>query len=111
MNTVSAKQGDFSIIVTTMKTERQARALAAEILKEKLAACVQIQKIESFYRWKDKIEHGNEHILTIKTQTSLFSALSEIIKKNHDYQTPEIIQIPILDGMPEYLGWIKDMTS
>ncbi|MDR2268152.1 MAG: divalent-cation tolerance protein CutA [Holosporaceae bacterium] len=111
MDAIPSKQNDFSVVITTTETKQQAKALANKILEERLAACVQVQKIESFYRWKDKIERGSEYLLAIKTKSSLFQALSEAIRENHDYQTPEIIQIPILNGLPEYLAWINDITS
>ncbi|GHU14591.1 hypothetical protein FACS189449_11480 [Alphaproteobacteria bacterium] len=46
----------------------------------------------------------------IKTRSDLFAELSEFIKENHDYQVPEIVQIPITNGSNEYLSWIKKVT-
>jgi periplasmic divalent cation tolerance protein len=76
-----------------------------------LAACVQIQQIESFYAWVDNIEHGNEHLLAIKTKATLFEDLSRFILQNHDYHIPEIVQIPIEKGSGPYLEWIEAATK
>jgi periplasmic divalent cation tolerance protein len=100
-----------SIVLTTVNDARQSEALSGKILEKKLAACVQIQKIKSFYRWQGKVEHNDEYLLLIKTRSGLFAELSAFIKENHSYQTPEIVELPIENGSDEYLGWIRDETS
>jgi periplasmic divalent cation tolerance protein len=102
---------NYSVVLTTTKHQSEAEALAEKILEQKLAACVQIQRIKSFYNWNEKIEHNEEHLLLIKTRASLCSRLSEFIRQNHDYQMPEVVQIPIAGGSPEYLDWINAATS
>jgi periplasmic divalent cation tolerance protein len=104
-------QSNFAIVLTAVVTEQQAEALAQRMLERKLAACIQIQKIKSYYRWNDKIAHDNEYLLLIKTKTNLFSDLSEFIKKNHSYETPEIIQIPIISGSNKYLEWMESVLN
>jgi periplasmic divalent cation tolerance protein len=100
---------DFIIVLTTIETKQQAEDLAQKILEAKLAACVQIQKIQSRYWWNGKIECCNEYLLSIKTRADLFAELSEFIGKNHSYEIPEIVQIPIIDGSSEYLNWMESV--
>lgn len=100
-------KSDFVIVLTTIETKRQAELLARKMLEEKLAACVQIQKTQSRYWWNGKIECGDEYLLAIKTRGDLFAELSEFIKKNHSYETPEIVEIPMTIGSTEYLSWIE----
>ena len=99
------------IVQTTIGSKKEAKELAQKILEEKLAACVQIQKIESSYWWKGEIECSDEYLLSIKTKTDLFYNLFEFIQKNHHYETPEIIQIPITYGSDAYLEWIESYTK
>jgi periplasmic divalent cation tolerance protein len=49
-------------------------------------------------------------MLFIKSKTALFDEIKAAIKENHSYEVPEIIQIPITDGLPEYIKWIGDCT-
>jgi uncharacterized protein involved in tolerance to divalent cations len=42
-------QSNFTIVLTAVEIGQQAENLAQKILEEKLAACVQIQKIKSSY--------------------------------------------------------------
>jgi periplasmic divalent cation tolerance protein len=104
-------QSDFIIVLTTVETEQQAEDLAQKVLERRLAACVQIQKIKSRYWWNGKIQHSDEYLLSIKTRANLFSKLSEFIKENHPYETPEIVQIPIVAGSDEYFEWIESALN
>ncbi|MDR1890895.1 MAG: divalent-cation tolerance protein CutA [Puniceicoccales bacterium] len=104
-------KSDYIIVLTTVGSKELAETLAKDIILERLAACVQIQQIESFYAWADKVEHGDEYLLTIKTRATLFEDLSQFILKNHDYKIPEIIQIPIMQGSKPYLEWLKAATK
>ncbi|MDR1528658.1 MAG: divalent-cation tolerance protein CutA [Puniceicoccales bacterium] len=104
-------QSDCIIVLTTVGSRELAENLAKGVIAERLAACVQIQRIESFYAWMDNIEHGSEHLLSIKTKATLFEDLSRFILQNHDYRIPEIVQIPIVKGSEPYLEWIKAATK
>lgn len=85
--------------------ERIARALVAE----QLAACVNLLPgVASIYRWKGKIEHDNEVLLLIKTRCALLPRVIGSIRPQHPYELPEIIAVPITDGLPDYLRWIDN---
>ena len=97
-----------SIVIVTCPDKETAKSIAKLLVEERLAACVQIFPIESIYSWEGKIFDENEIMLFLKTKTSLFKKVFGFIRKNHSYDVPEIIQIPITDGLPEYLNWIGD---
>ncbi|MDR1173367.1 MAG: divalent-cation tolerance protein CutA [Puniceicoccales bacterium] len=104
-------QSDYIIVLTTVSSGKLAEDLAKGMVGERLAACVQIQQIESFFGWADDIEHSNEYLLVIKTKAVLFEDLSRFILQNHDYRIPEIVQIPIVEGSKPYLEWIGAVTK
>ena len=95
--------------MTTTETKEQAQAMARYLVEEKLAACVQIlDGIESTYLWKGKIECAKEFLCRIKTRKDLFEQVETAIKKNHPYETPENIAIPIVKGSADYLKWLDE---
>ena len=96
----------YSMIITTFPNKEAAKQTAKRLVENRLAACVQIVPIESVYLWQDEICDENEVMLLIKSQTRLFDKIAGAIKGNHTFEVPEIIQIPITDGLPEYLKWI-----
>jgi len=81
--------------------------LAEALVEEKLAACVQVSSpVTSVYRWEGKIEHSQEVLLFVKTETGRIRSIKEFLLKEHPYEVPEFITLPITDGLPRYLKWI-----
>jgi len=105
------KENGYSIIITTTADKDSARKIAKLLVEKRLAACVQMFPIESIYYWQDKICEENEITLFIKSKTALFEEIKAAIRENHVYEVPEIIQIPITNGLPEYLKWIDDCAG
>jgi periplasmic divalent cation tolerance protein len=78
----------------------------------RLAACANIVKsIRSIYRWEGKIEDSAEALMVVKTKSELFESLAGKVRELHSYSVPEIIAIPVLKGLEDYLGWIKAETG
>ncbi|NTV47681.1 MAG: divalent-cation tolerance protein CutA [Chlorobiales bacterium] len=100
----------YSVVITTCASQEDAEALASKIIENKLAACVQLSNIQSYYVWNDAVSHDLEVKLSIKTRHELYDELEAFIKKNHSYQVPEIIEIPIYSGSKAYLNWIDGAT-
>ncbi len=100
---------DNVVIMVTASSRRECRKIARRLIEEKLAACVNItQPIQSVYRWEGKVQQSKEFLLFIKTRRELFPQVKTEIALIHSYHTPEIICLPIIDGSPNYLQWIRD---
>jgi periplasmic divalent cation tolerance protein len=102
---------DFGMMLTTLPTREEAVRLAKLLIEEKLAACVQLLPIESFYIWQGATQNDPEILLLIKTRTALFERTIARIKEVHPYSVPEIVALPFTSGFAGYLGWIEDVTS
>lgn len=100
----------YCLVLTTTSTSSQAEELAKGIVERRLAACVQVQQITSFYTWNGESCTSPECILLIKTRLDRYSALETFVLEQHCYETPEIIQIPITAGFSGYLRWIDECT-
>jgi len=110
MGEKSCKESGHSIIITTTADKDTAKGIAKLLVEKRLAACVQIFPIESVYSWQGKVCESNETTLFVKSRTGLFDEVKAAIVEAHSYEVPEIIQIPITGGLPEYLNWIDDCT-
>jgi len=100
------------LVLTTAGSRDEAQRIARALVDRRLAACVNIvPKIESIYRWKEKVEQADEWMLLIKTTTAAFEHVRDTIKELHSYELPECICIEIEDGSAEYLKWISESVS
>ena len=101
----------YCMILTTCPNKGEAEALGTKLVEKRLAACVQLSDVTSFYTWKDKACCDPEIRLVIKTQQSLYRSVEQFIKRHHSYDVPQIIQVPIIEGEKEYLDWIRQNTG
>lgn len=99
-----------TIVKTTCASKDEARYIANVLVKEKLAACVQLNEIESTYFWKDEICSDNETLLSIKTKKELFLKVQSRILELHSYDIPQIIELEISNISEDYLKFIKENT-
>ena len=100
------------LVFTNLPDVDAARAMAARLVEQHLAACVNIlAPCRSVYRWQDRIEDTTEVPVLIKTSTTRYPALEAAIRAEHPYELPEIIAVPVAGGLPEYLAWVAAETS
>jgi periplasmic divalent cation tolerance protein len=100
------------LVLTTLPERDAAESLARELLAARLAACVQIgAPVRSLYHWRGEIETADETPVAIKTRASLYAKLEAAIRARHPYELPEIVAVPITDGLPGYLEWIVSEAS
>ena len=99
------------LILTTLPDEQSADALARELVEARLAACVSLgAPVKSMYHWQGATETAQEIPLSVKTRAALFEDVAMAIRARHPYELPEIIAVPISDGLPDYLAWIDAGT-
>jgi len=99
----------YIVVFITTSNKKEARNIARELIKNKLAACVNIiDKIESIFWWQGKLDSAREVLLVVKTKKSEFNKVSKAVKAIHSYQVPEIIALPITIGSKPYLDWIDE---
>lgn len=101
----------YIIVMTATSSNKETEKIALALIQQKLAACVQVLPIKSYYTWQDKMNIEDEHLLLIKCKRAEFAEIEKCIKKNHSYEVPEIVMIPIEAGSKDYLDWIEQVTK
>ena len=100
------------LVLTNLPDRAAAERLADALIEQRLAACVNIlAPCKSVYRWKDAVQHDDEHPMLIKSTAEGYPALEAAIRIGHPYELPEIIAVPIERGLPAYLDWIAAETN
>lgn len=105
------KSAPIVVLVTTPNRE-VAERIARKLVETRLAACINIiDSIKSMYWWKGRIEEDNEVLMIIKTRLDVFNDLVEEVKKNHVYEVPEVIALPVIIGYRDYINWLEKETK
>jgi len=102
---------DYSLVYITTQDEGEAEKIGRTLVKEKLAACVNIHPINSVYRWEGRVEAEREAAMLVKTRADLVDEVINRVKELHPYEVPCVISLPIIQGNDDYLNWIRESTK
>ncbi|MDI6810411.1 MAG: divalent-cation tolerance protein CutA [archaeon] len=97
---------DFCVLFCTTSME-ESEKIAKILVEERLAACVNVADVNSYFRWREEFFKDREALLIIKTEKSKVDRIIERIREVHSYELPEIIALPIVAGYDKYLAWIE----
>ena len=100
-----------ALIISTYPSKKSVSKIANELIRDKIAACVNISKISSIYSWKGKIEDTSEYIVIFKTTAKNKTLLKRKLAETHPYDVPEIAEINVSSINRPYLNWLVDSTN
>lgn len=99
----------YRIVLITAPNRESGRQIALRLVEEHLVACVNLLPgVTSFYRWEGTLNEDEEVLLICKTRRECFERLQAVVRAIHPYQVPEIIALPLTDGLEAYLRWIDE---
>lgn len=99
---------EYRLAITTCPDMDVADTIAATLVEEGLAACVNILPgARSVYEWQGKLEKEQELVLLIKSTGNRLAALEARLLELHPYELPELIVVPVIGGLAPYLSWIE----
>ena len=100
------------LCLSTVASAEDADRLAAALVEDSLAACVQIDgPIRSHYRWKGETHSDEEYRLMIKSSLGKWPSLKARLLEIHPYDEPQIVMLPIADSSEGYRNWVLEQTS
>ena len=98
-------------VLTTTDTAEGAREIADALIKRKLAACVQISKIDSVYAWQGAIQKDREYRVVAKTVAGRYADVEAAIRELHSYDLPAIYAVEMAEVFTPYADWVADNSS
>lgn len=112
-STASSEDVQPIIVLTNLPNTTGLPEKVSEIvIANNAAACVNILKpVKSIYKWKGEVITDEEIPLLIKSVSSKYSLIEQLILQNHPYEVPEIISMNITNGFDKYLSWISAETK
>jgi periplasmic divalent cation tolerance protein len=103
---------DACIVLTTCGSEETALTIAAALVDQGFAACVNIlPSVKSYYYYMGGTHLDEEVMLLIKTTPEQFEQVSQVITDLHTYEIPEILMLPVGSGSPPFLAWLRDAVA
>lgn len=99
--------GEDPCVVLCTGTAADADRISAGIIRESLAACVNIIPVTSCFFWEGAVTSEAESLMIIKTTRDRVDPLMRRIVGLHSYDLPEVIVLPIIGGLPAYLDWVR----
>ncbi|WP_022727441.1 divalent-cation tolerance protein CutA [Fodinicurvata sediminis] len=101
-----------ALLYITFSDEAAARALGRKLVEARLAACANIfASMIPIFRWEDQIQEDSESVMIAKTRKELVEEATDFIKRNHDYDCPCVVALPLEGGNKDFLEWIVEETK
>ncbi len=96
------------VVLTTLGTEADARALVTALVEQRLIACgTVVPAARSIYRWEGKVTEAGEVLVLLKTSAARWDALRSSVERLHPYQVPELLALPVTHGLEQYMSWLS----
>lgn len=111
MTKLTPPSGGVLIVLTTVNNQADAQALARILVEKRLAACAQINAIESVYRWEGAIQQGTEWRILLKTASDRYQALEAAILEHHPYDLPAIVALPCSQALAPFADWVAQESN
>jgi periplasmic divalent cation tolerance protein len=99
------------VVLCTCPDAATAERIAAVLVEERLAACVNALPVSSTYRWEGQVRRDTEMLLLIKTTGAAYGPTEARLRDLHPYELPEVVAVPIVRGSPAYLEWLRGALS
>ena len=101
---------DMRLVLVTHPNKEHAERITRGVIDAKLAACVLVTDVKSFYNWEGQLNEDDEVVTLLKTSTNNAAALEIYISTNHDYDVPAIISFQA-NANESYGNWLNDQHN
>lgn len=102
---------DICEVIITADSADWLLTFTRSLVDDRLAACGQhTLQIRSVYRWDDQIQDDPEARVALHTRVDLVPAIVERANRDHPYDVPCVIALPVIAGNPAYIDWVITET-
>ncbi|MEX8191515.1 divalent-cation tolerance protein CutA [Comamonas guangdongensis] len=94
------------VVTTTVAHAAEAEDLARALVTAQVAACVQTERITSYYEWDGVLQATPEWRLVCKTLPDVLPRLTQLLREQHSYEVPQI-SVSTERCLADYAQWLK----
>ena len=103
---------DAILVYITAGDAEEASDIARTLVRDRLAACVNILAPHTaIYRGDSGLTETEETALLVKTTAELFDALCARVRAMHSYENPAILALPVEGGDASFLDWVRGQVA
>jgi periplasmic divalent cation tolerance protein len=103
---------DLCEVIVTAPDGAWLEDLCRQLVTHRLASSAHIvHDVTSIYRWEGAVHETKEARAFLRSRTDLLDALIDYVVQRHPYDVPNVTAVPIVNGNPAYLRWIRSETS
>ena len=107
--THASEDVSYNVVLTTFGSTDDAKSLVRRLVTDRLVACGTIvESAFSIYEWHGELEESHEVLVLLKTRKDLWEQLQAAVRELHPYDVPELLALPVDEGLPAYLGWLAE---
>ncbi len=101
-----------TLAFSTFPDAEIAARVAGQLVSGSIVACANLlPAVQSIYRWEGKLEKNSEALVLFKLAADQYEAFERELKKLHPYDVPEIVAVPVANGLPDYLAWVTENSQ
>jgi periplasmic divalent cation tolerance protein len=89
----------------------EALKITEELLDKKLAACVRLSDVNSYYWWNNKRENSSEVLMMIESVEDKFDDIEAAVKRLHSYETFVLEAIPVVRASKRVENWVREAVT
>lgn len=98
-------------VIITADSEDWLINFTRSLLEDRVVACGQhMAQIRSVYRWEGTIHDDQESRVALHTRVSLVPAIVARARREHSYEVPCVLALPVEIGNPDYIRWVIEET-
>ena len=102
---------EFCEVVITAPDAEWLANFTRALVDDRLVACGHnLAAIRSIYRWQGTVHDEGEARVALHTRTALVPHIAAKADRDHPYDVPCVIAMPVVAGNPAYLQWVHDET-
>lgn len=99
------------LIFVSFESQEHAEKVANYLVDNKLAACVFLIPVKSYYFWKGKKLTPDEVEAIVKTKEENFEKIQKTVEDLLGYEVPQLIAIEASKVNKSYLEWLDEVGN
>lgn len=103
--------GDLCLVVLTAPDPDWTSRFVRGLVMDRLCAAAHVFPMSAIYIWNGEMNDVDECRAELHTRRALVPDIVERVKRDHPYEVPGVVVVPLMDGSPDYLRWVHDETS